>query len=245
VTAPTIRAVTFDYWNTLVRPDPAILEARMAAWRAHYRDCGHDVEEERLRGAFAEVWRQHQDAWLRNVQYSGLDAAEAAVDLIGLPLDDAGRATLIELFTRQQPGVQLCDGAADLILGLYERGVRLGIVCDVGFTPSPRLRDILEGFGLLGCFAGWSFSDEVGWYKPASEIFHHALGYLQVAPGDAAHVGDLRRTDVAGGQAMGMATVRYRGAYDDESDGPEADHVVDHHHQVPGVLGLSRSDLAG
>jgi putative hydrolase of the HAD superfamily len=240
-----IRAVTFDYWNTIVRPDPAILDARMSAWRAHYRESGHDVEEDRLRSAFAEVWRQHQDAWVRNVQYTGLDAAQTAVDLVGLPIDDAGRVTLVELFTRQQPGVQLCEGAADLILGLYERGVRLGIVCDVGFTPSPRLRDILEGFRLLGCFAGWSFSDEVGRYKPATEIFQHALGYLAVEPEEVAHIGDLRRTDVAGGRAMGMVTVRYRGAYDDESDGPEADHVVDHHDQVPSALGLSRTDLAG
>ena len=65
---------------------------------------------------------------------------------------------------------------------------------------------------LLGYFDHWSFSDEVGWYKPAPEIFRHALdGLGGVAPERAAHVGDLRRTDVAGARAMGMTAVRYRG----------------------------------
>ena len=230
------RAVTFDYWNTIVRPDPGILETRVRAWREHYADAGHDVEEELLRGAFATVFQEHQAAWLRNEQYTGLDAASGAVELVGRPVDEATRASLVEMFTMQQPGVRLCDGVAELISGLHERGVRLGIVCDVGFTPSPRLRAMLDGFGLLHCFTGWSFSDEVGWYKPAPEIFRHALGYLGVEPDDVAHIGDLRRTDVAGAQAMGMTAVRYRGAYDDVSDGPEGDHVVDHHDQVPAAL---------
>ncbi|MBW3616050.1 MAG: HAD hydrolase-like protein [Actinobacteria bacterium] len=48
-------------------------------------------------------------------------------------------------------------------------------------------------------------------------------------PGAAAHVGDNRRTDVAGANAMGMTSVRYRGVFDDTSEWPEADIVVAHH----------------
>ena len=47
----------------------------------------------------------------------------------------------------------------------------LGIVCDVGLTGSPILRARLEGFGLLGYFDAWSFSDETGWFKPAAGAF--------------------------------------------------------------------------
>jgi putative hydrolase of the HAD superfamily len=232
----TIRAVTFDYWNTIVRPDPDLLDSRVRAWRDHYATVGHDVEDEHLRAAFAAVWEQHQAAWLRNEQYTGHDAARSAVGIVGRQVDDATLDALVELFTRQRPGVQLCDGVAELITGLHESGTRLGIICDVGFTPSTGLLRLLEDVDLLQCFTGWSFSDQVGWYKPAPEIFRHALTYLDVEPQQAAHIGDLRRTDVAGAQAMGMLAVRYRGAYDDRSDGPEGDHVVDHHDQVPGAL---------
>jgi putative hydrolase of the HAD superfamily len=116
--------------------------------------------------------------------------------------------------------------------------VRIGIVCDVGMTPSTALRAHLRRHGLLEHFTHWSFSDEVGVYKPAPEIFEHALtGLGRVAPDRAAHVGDLRRTDVAGARAMGMTAVRYTGVFDDDTvDLPEADHVVADLARVPEVL---------
>jgi putative hydrolase of the HAD superfamily len=236
---PKARAVTFDYWNTIMRPNPRVSDIRVAAWRARYEEVGHDVDEAVLRDAFTAVWEQHQASWLRNEQYTGERAARAALELIDRPVDPATRDALIEAFTTQTAGVELCDGVAELLSELHERGLRLGIICDVGFTPSIGLRRILDGFGLLSLFTGWSFSDEVGWYKPAPEIFRHALGYLGVPPQHVAHIGDLRRTDVAGAKAAGMLALRYRGVYDDTSDGPEADLVIDHHADVPALLGLS------
>ena len=113
--------------------------------------------------------------------------------------------------------------------------MRIGIVCDVGMTPAPALREHLDRHDLLGRFTHWSFSDEVGVYKPDPAIFRHALdGLGGVAPERAAHVGDLRRTDVAGARAMGMTAVRYTGVFDDDSaDMPEGDHVVADHARLP------------
>jgi FMN phosphatase YigB (HAD superfamily) len=123
---------------------------------------------------------------------------------------------------------------------LSDAGLRLGIICDVGMTPSTSLRDILEHHGLLSLFDHWSFSDEVGHYKPSPAIFAHALdGLGGVDPSRAAHVGDLRRTDIAGALAFGMTAVRYTGAFDDvEGEGPEAPFVVASHDDLPGVLGI-------
>jgi FMN phosphatase YigB (HAD superfamily) len=59
-----------------------------------------------------------------------------------------------------------------------------------------------------------------------------------VTPERALHVGDLRRTDVAGGRAVGMATVRIRFRHDDDSELPDADHVVDSHAELAELLGL-------
>jgi FMN phosphatase YigB (HAD superfamily) len=74
-------------------------------------------------------------------------------------------------------------------------------------------------------------------YKPDPAIFARALTSLGDVPADRAlHVGDLKRTDVAGARAFGMKSVRYRGANDDTEDLPDADHVIDHHTQLFGVL---------
>jgi putative hydrolase of the HAD superfamily len=120
--------------------------------------------------------------------------------------------------------------------------LRIGIICDVGMTPSTVLRGYLERFDVLRHFDHWSFSDEVGVYKPHPTIFRHALDGLDVTdPTRAAHIGDLRRTDVAGARAMGMLAVRYRGVEDDPVDpdaGPavEGDHVIDDHNELVSVL---------
>jgi len=125
-------------------------------------------------------------------------------------------------------------------LPLRSTGVRIGIVCDVGMTPSSSLIGLLDARGILSLFDHWSFSDEVGVYKPDPAIFRHALAGLgSPDPGRVAHVGDRTRTDVAGALGMGMVAVRYTGVYDDEDEGPPADHVVRSHADLCPILGLS------
>jgi putative hydrolase of the HAD superfamily len=138
----------------------------------------------------------------------------------------------------------LAPNVAEALEALRSRGIRLGIICDVGMTPSTVLRRYLDSYGLLDHFDHWSFSDEVGVYKPHREIFDHALGGLGgVDPGRAAHVGDLRRTDVAGARAVGLTAVRYRAVHDDPepddaSEIVEGDHVIDDHLELLDALGL-------
>lgn len=120
--------------------------------------------------------------------------------------------------------------------GLRGEGLVLGIVCDAGLTGGAILREFLAGKGLLEHFSGWGFSDEVGAYKPDPRIFDAALGSLGAAPGEAAHIGDLRRTDIAGARAMGMRSIRYRGLADDPGPGPEGDFVLDDHRELPALI---------
>jgi putative hydrolase of the HAD superfamily len=130
---------------------------------------------------------------------------------------------------------------AEALAALSERGIRLGIICDVGFTPSPVLLRHLERHGLLEYFDHWSFSDEVGVYKPHPRIFQHALAGLGgFEPGRCVHVGDRRRTDVAGAQALGMRAVRITSVFEDEPDqGPSGDVVISSYKELLQALGLA------
>ncbi len=155
---------------------------------------------------------------------------------------------IIESFVSGAAGQELAltGNIEETLVALKERGLRLGIICDVGLTPSNVLRDYLAAHGVLDLFDHWSFSDEVGCYKPARAIFDHALAGLGgIDPARAAHVGDLRRTDIAGARAMGMTAVRYRGANDDPAGVdpageslPEGHHVIDDHTQLLAALDL-------
>jgi putative hydrolase of the HAD superfamily len=134
---------------------------------------------------------------------------------------------------------QLASGVVGALRRLRSAGVHIGIVCDVGVTPSSVLREHLARHDVLGYFDAFAFSDEVGVYKPDGDIFQVALDQMGVTPDAAAHVGDLRRTDVKGAYALGMISVRYAGLNDDmDHDQPEAQHVIRHHDELPEVLGI-------
>ena len=128
--------------------------------------------------------------------------------------------------------------AADVLSAVAATGVAVGIISDTALATGRHLRTYLDAYGILQHVTFAAFSDEVGVYKPDPAIFAAALDGLGIGdPATAAHVGDLKRTDVAGARAMGMSTVRFRGVVDDPEDGAEADHVIDRLADLPRVLG--------
>ena len=239
----TIEAVTFDFWNTLVVDGGgAGRDHRLDAWMGILEDAGFATERELLDKAMASSWERFLSAWKTNEQYTHVEAAIDIVEALGHELPPGVHDALLASFTYSTANYpSLTEGIGDCLRVLSGAGVKLGIICDVGMTPSTALREILEHNGLLSLFDHWSFSDEVGHYKPSPAIFEHALGGLGgMAPSAAAHVGDLRRTDIAGALGFGMTAVRYTGAFDDvDGDGPEATFVVASHAELPEVLGIT------
>jgi putative hydrolase of the HAD superfamily len=237
-----LEAVTFDFWNTLVVDSAgAARDVRLDAWLGILEDAGFATERSVLDKAMASSWDRFVTAWQSGEQYTRVEAAVDIVEALGYSLPAGVHEALVSSFTYSTSNYpSLTDGVADCLRVLKASGLRLGIICDVGMTPSTVLRDILGHFGVLSLFDHWSFSDEVGYYKPSPLIFEHALSGLGVAsPSQAAHVGDLRRTDVAGALDMGMTAVRYTGAFDDAAyDGVDTPLVVASHADLPAVLGL-------
>jgi len=246
--AATVEAVTFDFWNTLVVADPgATREARRRSVLATLAEHGHEVTAEDLERAFDAAVTAFDEAWAANRQFTAGDGAEEVMAALGRPLDRRTRTAVLDAFVGASEGLlpPLAPGVTDVLGSLVDAGIPVGIVCDVGLTPSVVLRRYLEAHGVLDAFAHCSFSDEVGVYKPDRAIFEHALEGLGGVPATGAtHVGDLRRTDVAGARAVGMVAVRYRGLHDDapraDDPAPEGHHVVDAHAELVVLL-----DLAG
>lgn len=238
-----IQAVTFDYWNTLVFEEGVDLRShRIKLWMELFDKAGFKVEPDELGAAYAGAWLRYVDAWKSGRQFLGHDAADHILSELAIDMEPRVREDLIDAFalSGETAELQITDGIGNCLVTLKEAGISIGIICDVGFTPSVVLRSHLERQGLLEFFDHWSFSDEVGHYKPSSVIFDHALdGLGNPEPSLTAHVGDIRRTDIAGAKAMGMVAVRYTGVSDDDTQPePEGHHVIAHHDELPGVLNL-------
>lgn len=240
-----IEAITFDFWNTIARVAPGTMsEARRRAVMAACEQCGVEVEVELLARSLEEVGQSWESSWASGKHLHPREGAAMLIRALGV--EGAAEELVAEAFlgAGKDAELELSPGIGSTLGTLADRGVRLGIVCDVGFTRGELLRGLLAEEGLLTHFNGWAFSDEVGHYKPSPQIFEAALAALEATPGEAMHVGDLRRTDVAGAAALGMRTVRYRGMHDDpdESAGVEADFVVDHHLELLDVAGRPDRD---
>ena len=242
--SPVIEAVTFDYWNTLVYEVRGHLRGRrLEAWAGILEETGFATERERLEAVYDDAWELYVASWKAGAQFLAATAAEHILEQLGYQVPPEVRDALLDAFASagERAELHLASGLQPCLRRLRAGGVRLGIVCDVGFTASPTLRAHLRRHGLLELFDHWSFSDEVGHYKPSPIIFDHALAGLGITdPSRAAHVGDIRRTDVAGALAMAMTAVRYTGINDDDTaEEPEGHHVVADHADLPAVLGLA------
>ena len=235
------RAVTFDFWNTLMWEPPGQLrEHRLRYWgRALPR-----LDGAALAAAHDAAHARYHASWSANEQFLVGDAAALMRSMLG---DDVPEDVLLEGFDEggRQAAVAPCDGVHECLATLKDASVAIGIICDIGLTPSTVVRELLARHDLLGFFDDTAFSDEVGFYKPAPEIFAHALAGLgSVAPADAAHVGDRQRTDVGGALAAGMRAIRYSAILDeDDPELPQAHAVTDDLTQIPALLGVAGASV--
>lgn len=223
-----LAAVTFDFWNTLFEPVGGH-DARLTGLRRLLAEVRPDLPEDAAEGLLAEAAQANDAAWRRGEQFGGTGVVRHVLAAVGIDLSVPAAERFVEL-VEDPPGEppRVVPGARAALVELRAAGLRLGIVSDTGYRPGRVLRRLLAGAGLDGLFepAALAFSDEVGVPKPSPAIFQRALAGLGVEPGAAAHVGDLRFTDIAGARRLGMATVRFTAVNDDQDPGPEADLVV-------------------
>jgi FMN phosphatase YigB (HAD superfamily) len=241
-----VQAVTFDYWNTLMWEEPGSLkEGRLEAWSESLRELGASFDPTQLELAHDAAHEEYVASWTAGHQFRVEDAVDHMIERLDGELGAGAKEALIEGFSEggRRAAVHPSDGVRECLQALRDAGVRIGIICDIGLTPSPVVGELLDRHGLLGFFDGMSFSDEVGHYKPTRAIFEHALAGLGgVPPEHAAHVGDRRRTDVGGAIAMGMTAVRYNGVYEDEAiRAPEAHIVLANLAELPTALSVGEA----
>ena len=138
-------------------------------------------------------------------------------------------------------GVEVLDHHGE-VLDRLGRTVRLGLCSN--FSHSETALGVLRDAGLRHRLdpAALVVSDAFGLRKPRAEIFAEALARLGVAAGEALHVGDSLRADVAGAANAGLRTVWITRRVDDAEsalaahEGPRPDHVIGDLVELPDLV---------
>jgi len=242
--AEPLKAVTFDFWGTLFEWNGWAAEIRRKAVRDFVARHRSELSPQVVDAAFAAGIAAQDAAWRRSNHFGPAAIIEHFLAELRLEAPPEAQAELQRLIEDPVPDriLTAINGVEAAIERLRGRGIRLGIVCDSGMMVGRVLRGQLARTGLARHFEpnALAFSDEVGVTKPRPEIFHKALAGLAAAPADAAHVGDLRFTDMAGARALGMRAVRFRGFNDDTGEGPEGDVAIDSYSDLEVALGFTR-----
>jgi FMN phosphatase YigB (HAD superfamily) len=199
-----------------------------------------DLSEQEAGELLAEAWARHDEAWKQVETFGPGRMAAYCLEARGIDDDESIRNLTKEFEEASiEAGVAPVEHARETLAALSAANIRLGLVCDTGFTPGRVVRQLLDEAGLCDHLDVLCFSDEVGVPKPGNEIFAKALAELGARPPEAIHVGDLKRTDIAGAHDMGMHAARFKGVHDDESDFVEAEIVMTDHRQLLEVIGLT------
>jgi putative hydrolase of the HAD superfamily len=194
-------ACLVDVYDTLLNCDfeghraelPALAGITPEAWAEGYRQIGAATGLGQLSTA---------QAYERILRASG---AETRPDLVRA-LVDLDRELLLRF-------ARLYDDSLPFLAALRSRGIKIAIVSNC----SEHTRDLLESNGVAGLADALVLSCEVGAFKPAAEIFAHALDQLGVPAHGALFVDD-QPSYCAGATALGITAVQIvRGELDGQT----------------------------
>jgi len=213
-----IKAVFFDFYNTLVGYDPPQeeLEARVL------KDFGIEVSPEVFRRplviADEFIYREHarlsiskrskEERGALYAQYHGIILKEAGIEASPeLIAGVLGKLMKLEL------KLVLFDDVLPALAHLRELGLILGLISNVDRDITPLCQEL----GLSALLQVVVTSQEVGFNKPQPEIFQAALKQAKVKPAEAIYVGDQHQIDVVGANKVGMRGILLdRGGYFEE-----------------------------
>jgi putative hydrolase of the HAD superfamily len=210
------RAVLFDLFDTLVRFDRNRLPevhvngrvVRSTAGRLHavLQAWAPAITLDALYAALLESWQDAERR--RDLDHREVPASDRFAHLFRcLTLEPAAcppsvMHTLLETHRRELTRAAEFPAHHGPLLAELARRYRLAVVSNFDYTPTAV--GILRDAGVAELFDTIVVSDEVGWRKPAPQIFEAALARLGIAAGDALFVGDRADIDVVGAQQLGM-----------------------------------------
>ncbi len=203
-----IKAVFFDFYNTLVCFWPPLDEIQQASCgelglnvtkggiRKGYALADEFMGVENGKRPLAERSQADRDKFfvkyeLLILQGAGLDVSPRLAEQVWKLASQVPKD--LNLFGDVVPALKL----------LKDRGLILGVISNLRRD----MDQLSERLGLDPFLDFCMTSTEAGAEKPHTPIFRAALERAGVAPGEAAHVGDQYHSDVKGARAVGITPV--------------------------------------
>jgi len=244
----TIKAVTFDLWDTIVHDDSDEPKRAARGLRSKRDERRHllwsalsaiePIDREHVTLAYDTADAGFNLVWKElHINWTVAQRLRVVLNGLGRSLPPYAFDRLVEDTGRMEVEIppDPIDGVAEALAELSRR-YKLAVVSDAIVTPGVGLKAILEGHGLARYFSAFAFSDEVGHSKPHRSMFDRACAELGVAVDEIVHIGDRNHNDVKGPHALGAKAVLFTAARNDDKNKTTADAICESHHDLPAII---------
>jgi len=203
---PRIRAVIFDYYNTLIDirtdEDKPEVYSFLSQYLQYY---GVHMNEQTLRAALDHEKKRYLKT--KNEAYPEVDLEVVFSNMLqkeGIcnPYGAESCCKLFRLLSRER--FQLFPDSLPVLKEIKRSGYTMAVVSDAQKVFCLEEGDML---GLNQFFDHIVLSTQYGFRKPDPRLFTIACNLLEVAPDQAVYVGDDPKKDVKGAQKAGMMAV--------------------------------------
>jgi len=203
-----IKAVFFDFYNTLATHHPP----REEAWVNACREFGINLDAKTLFNSLpaADMHWRDEDSRSPIDKRSTEEKIDFYAEYATRILHDAGvevsREIALQMLAKLREykwEFKVYDDSLPILEELKNRGLIIGLVSNV-------VKDMEPTYTELGIQPYLDFkvtSSEVGFDKPRPEIFEAALKKAQVKPEESIFVGDQYHLDIVGARGVGIKGV--------------------------------------
>ena len=203
-----IKAVFFDFYNTLARFWPPLDQIQQAACR----ELGLKVDAEGIKYGYAvaDVYFNRENEVKPLAERSAAERLAFFARYEQILLEKAGLAVSLDL-ARQIWQIAISvpkdfaafPDARPALARLRGQGYRLGVITNLRRD----MEELCDRMGLAPYLDFCLTAAEAGVEKPAAEFFAAALARVEALPGEAVHIGDQPRSDVLGARSAGIYPV--------------------------------------
>lgn len=251
---PVVRAVLFDFHETLVTADRWMametggiaveLLEHLGVWDGDPPADGRQRAEQ----AYAHVRAISAGTAL---EYPAHVIGRVVLDALGVErqvAEDDLSAAVERLFRSYLPDVTVKPRVPETLDALAAMGLRMGIVSNAAHAPF--ITWALDAHALRHHFEQIVVSADVGVRKPRREIFDATLDTMGLTPADAVYVGNDYVKDVMGAKLAGLRAVWMpeAEAQDYRAYTPvHPDAIADRFDRLPGIIagwGAKRTETA-
>ena len=221
---PPVRAVLFDFDDTLVDTTEALVRLDRYWYRTLPSENRPETEEEFIAGTLVSISEQYNpwDFYARILEIwpGSFDSVEAAM----------------EAHNREMPNaVSLDPRTNEMLIDLRSAGVPIRVVTN---GPTEMQWAKVRNTGVADVVDAVVVSEEFGVNKPHPAIFEHALGLIGASPSETLFVGDNQVADIGGASGAGMRTawMSHRRSWHIQAYRPT--HVIEYVWDVRPLLGI-------